>query len=846
MKKKSYVVILLAVSIFFFIKLNKIEASPALKDKSSESVIDNEINKTKSLLKAETDDSVPLGVPLTGIFKIPKDSNSYVSGNKVIITDKKSSQSGNVFSTEANKLDLSKSLEAEMYIRIDGNADGMTFVLHNDSKVVDTIYKKTEGAALNAYYDYSYGVEFIGQIKNSLAIEFDTYRNDNFDYGIDKNDDKGHVAVIFPDKMDDYRGEDSQKKVTSLVHHNVQYPTFKLGNGKWRKFAISWQPFDSNNKGTLTYELEGLSAQKIEVDKKVFGNVDKVFWGFTGSTGLYSEQAEVIFKEVPGLVNFTDSLKLTDSAGNELTETSAIKNDTELQVNYSGEYKGGNQNLLAPVLKFTLSDNQEYLADTLTVNGVSTTPNYADNILQVNLSELDSKDNKVDVSFKLKPTKGISLSKPTIKSSLTGLNYFKTKMNTVSYTLDTKAPTGIGKLTVVDQFDANKLTNAEDYKGFLKSWQDDVTAKEKVQVYLKEGQDIKKIVETAGVSNVILSLKDEAGNIGEVTIPLFIKEKETAIAQDDTFLMAAKDIKIYNSDYSETTDKLKALLRKESSLEMWQTNVDGSLEKLDSSLISIETDQLPQTGSIPDEGDFPVKLEYTEKNTTLNLAINLKIVANLSKVIVQYVDESGEAILDPTSIIENVGKSVNLTEQETVKKKIEEIINKNYLLVTRPSSETAISVTKEEQTVAYQFKGTLKMISSPNYLNFGRKTIKNFFIKVEQAKYDKPLIIWDNRKVKSSWTVTATLKKALTNTEDESMELPRAIKYKMDEDQSIVLLKDVARSIAVRKPNDSNEYNISEDWKNGQKGFQLEVTSREILKLGAYRGTILWQIGETP
>jgi len=59
MKKKSYVVILLAVSIFFFIKLNKIEASPALKDKSSESVIDNEINKTKSLLKAETDDSVP-------------------------------------------------------------------------------------------------------------------------------------------------------------------------------------------------------------------------------------------------------------------------------------------------------------------------------------------------------------------------------------------------------------------------------------------------------------------------------------------------------------------------------------------------------------------------------------------------------------------------------------------------------------------------------------------------------------------------------------------------------------------------------------------------------------------
>ncbi|WP_207694490.1 hypothetical protein DOK67_0000245 [Enterococcus sp. DIV0212c] len=845
MKKKSYVVILLAVSIFFFVKLNKIEASPALKDKSSESVIDNEINKTKSLLKAETDASVPLGVPLTGIFKIPKNSNSYVSGNKVIITDKKSSQSGNIFSTEANKLDLSKSLEAEMSIRIDGDADGMTFVLHNDSNVIDTIYKKMEGGALNAYYDY-YGDTFDGQIKNSLAIEFDTYKNDNFDSGLDRNDDKGHVAAIFPDKKTDYKVFPSDKRVSSLVHYNVQYPTFKLGDGKWRKFTISWQPFDSNNKGTLTYELEGLSAQKIQVDKEVFDNVDKVFWGFTGSTGLYSEKAEVIFKEVPGLVNFTDSLKLTDSAGNTLTETSTVKNDTELQVNYSGEYKGGNQNLLDPVLKFTLSDNQKYLADTFTVNGVSTTPIYADNSLQVNLSELDSKNNKVDVSFKLKPIGGISLSKPTVKSSLSGSNYFKSRENTLLYILDTKAPTGIGKLTVVDQYDTNKITNTEDYKGFLKSWQDDATAKDKVQVYLKEGQDIKKAVATAGVSNVILTLKDEVGNIGEVTVPLFIKEKETKVTNDGTFLIAAKDMEVYNSDYPETTDMLNTLLSKKLSLELLQANIDGSLKKLDTSLVSIATDQLPQIGSIPEAGDFLVKLEYTEKNTTLNLAINLKIVAGLSKVIVQYVDESGEAILNPTTIIEKVGKTVNLTEQETVKTTIEEIIDKHYLLVARPSSEAAISVTKEEKTVTYQFKGTLQVISSPKYINFGRKTLKNFFIKVEQAKYDKPLIIWDNRKVKSSWTVTATLKKALTNTEDESMELPRAIKYKMNEEKSIVLLKDVAQSIAVRKPNDSNEYNISEDWKNGQKGFQLEITSREILKLGAYKGTILWQVGETP
>lgn len=107
----------------------------------------------------------------------------------------------------------------------------------------------------------------------------------------------------------------------------------------------------------------------------------------------------------------------------------------------------------------------------------------------------------------------------------------------------------------------------------------------------------------------------------------------------------------------------------------------------------------------------------------------MKIVAGLSKVIVQYVDESGEAILNPTTIIEKVGKTVNLTEQETVKTTIEEIIDKHYLLVARPSSEAAISVTKEEKTVTYQFKGTLQVISSPKYINFGRKTLKNFLSK---------------------------------------------------------------------------------------------------------------------
>ncbi|MBO0473075.1 MucBP domain-containing protein [Enterococcus ureasiticus] len=834
---------LLAISIFFFVNVNKIKASPTLEDNSAETVTDDELNKTKSLLKAETYASDPVGVPLTGIFKIPENSNSYVSGNKVIITEKKSAQKGSVFSTEENKLDLSKDIEAEMYIRIDGNADGMTFLLHNDSVMTGTGYTQKEGGALNAYADPFYS-NFKGQAKNSFAIEFDTYYNDNYDSTVTKNDGKGHVAAIFPDVKSEYKFNGDNVK--TLKHHNVQYPNFKLGDGKWRKFKISWKAFDSNNIGHITYALEGLSTQTMEINKKIFGNVNKVFWGFTGSTGAFFEKAEVVFKEVPGLINYTDRLRLTDIVGNTLTDTTKVKNDTELQVNYSGEYTGGNQNLLAPILKFTLSAGQEYLEDTFTVNDVSTTPTYTNNTLQVNLSELSSENNKVDVSFKLKPTGLDSLEKPTIKSNISGSNYFNSKENTLAYTVDTKAPSGIGKLSIVDQYDTKKITETADYKEFLKSWQDDGSAKDNIQVDLKEGQDIKKVVAAPGVSHVIITLKDEAGNIGDVTVPLFIKEKETKIANDDTFLITAKDVEMYNSDYPKTTDELKVLLRKQSSLELWQANVDGSLTKLESTLVSLTTNQLPQTGSIPEAGEFPVKLEYTANNTTINLAINLKIVPNLSKVIVQYVDELGGAILTPTTIIENVGKTINLTEQETVKTTIKKIMDKNYLLVARPSLETAISVTKEEKTVTYQFKGTLQVISSPKYLNFGRKTLGNFFIKVEQAKYDKPLVIWDNRKVKSSWTVTATLKKTLTNQEDESIELPRAIIYKTDEEESIVLLKDVAQPIAVRKPNDSNEYNISKDWENGQQGFQLEVTSREVLKLGAYRGTILWQVGETP
>lgn len=380
---------------------------------------------------------VPESIPIDQIFITPPGSNSYVVGNNVVVTDKKTSQIGSIFSSEQNKIDLTKDFYSEMYINIDGDADGICFVMHNDPNKLSE-FSGVLGGGLGVYGDKVYmgAPAKVGdlQIKNSFSVEFDTYNNsDLYDSGIDGNNGYGHIAYSFPDIPDSYSFNWTTRKITGVQHRGIQYPNFKLGDGKWRLFKIKWDSWDENNMGKLTYTFDTLPPVSVPISNTVFG-VNEVYWGFTGSTGMYYEKAIVAFKSVPGLVNYDDNIEFMDSNGNNIK---SINNNSEVTVHYNGQYKGGKQDLFKPTLKFKLAQNQVYQPNSFSLNGNVVNPSYENDELVFSLpDDLSQKNSTVDIQFKVKDRNIVGNTELTMSSVLTGTNYILEK--NASYNVEYK------------------------------------------------------------------------------------------------------------------------------------------------------------------------------------------------------------------------------------------------------------------------------------------------------------------------------------------------------------------------------------------------------------------------
>ena len=804
------------------------------------------VSETKeSQNKAEIYANDPPSIPLTGIFKVPSGANSYTSGNKAIITESKKDQMGSIFSTDSNMLNLNTDFNSEMYIKINGEADGITFIMHNDVNAVKN-FQAVPGEGLSVYSVTGYTTPR-KQVKNSFVVEFDTYYNSvGYDRSVDYNSGRGHVAYSFPNLNSSYR-HDYLGYINGNVHYGVQYPKSKIGNNVWRKFSINWKKLDSSKNGILTYAYEGLPPVSVSINRDIFA-ADKVYWGFTGSTGETTEEAEVIFKSVPGLVHYENSLSIADEGDELVGENSFVKNDTLLKVQYSGKYEqaSSKQNLLKPTLKFNLSSGQKYQTNSFTVNGESVNPVVSGNTLSVNLPDFTGENSNLDVSFEIK-TEGLkSFDKPTVNSNLSGTNYKQTDGTSVSYQIDSRPPKGLGRLRVIEQYDAESLTNIADYKELLIDWSDDVTEKDNVIVDLKEGQDIQQIIETLGPKKITLTLTDEVGNLGYVDVPLYIKEKGELISSNDTHLIKAENIKMFYKDYPKTTAELVKQVLSDSKAELWQADEEGILQKMDSKLISVDASRLPEPGSTPESKDYPVSLSYTADESTVTLPITSTIIGDTGIINLAFIDEMGDVLHDPIILEGDINTTIDLTKEEKVQEAIQSIVKQNYVIDQKPENETAIPIKLEESSIKYMFKGKLFVQSFPKYLNFGRKSLGGRFIKVEQANYDQPLIIWDNRKPTGNWTLTATLLRPLASLEDPSKELPLALKYKVDEQETLTLLKGTTQTIASRKHQEQGPYNISREWDKNTTGVQLEVSPDKVVLPGKYRANILWQVAETP
>ncbi|ALS37512.1 hypothetical protein ABID30_001484 [Enterococcus rotai] len=779
-------------------------------------------------------------VPIDTIFKVPQGANSYVDGNEIVITDNTSNQIGSIYSTEENKIDLSKDFYAEMYVKIDGSGDGMTFVMHNDQPKTQNFSGLTgQGLAVYGSYWYLQGVYMLigpSQLKKSLAIEFDTYYNFGYDRLLNTNLGNGHIAYTTPDSYDGY-GFYADRTVASVKHNGVQYPSFKLGDGKWRLLTLKWTAWNASNVGNLTYQYEGLEAVSASVPKYTFGT-DNVYWGFTGSTTNVTEKASVRFKSLPGFVDYSENVDFIDAEGNSIQ---SITQDSEVTVHYVGQHVGGKQNLMEPTYKFTLSPNQEYQQGSFKLNGVAVTPTYVNNELEIPLSkDLSSTDSKVDIQFKVKDSGVTQDTDLTLTAHVKAKNFLSDNDFTYKITYDKEAPTGTGKLTFIDAGDEQALANATDYRPFLSEYQDNYSAKDKIRVELKPGQDIAALVKTVGPSSVQLTLTDEKGNARDVTVPIFIQNQD--VVKSSQYIIYGKDFSVNSRNYPTTNAALRSLIFEQTELKLWQYD-DVSVTAMNNTQLNLSMDKLPPTSNTAQAGVYEATASYGSGTAKVAKPIKVTVIPSIAPVSIQFVDENNQPIVDEITFESNVEESIDLTKNEQVLEKLKAVKALNYVLDTSPTDEQNLLVVPEGVTRKYTFKGTLFIQSAPSSINFGDQNVSAFDKTYANPEYDQDLIIWDNRQTLGTWKITLKQSQDFSIPDDPSQKLPDVLSYQTAGEEKMISTD--AQEVFSSKHQSSGKYDISQEtWGPEKQGLRLNVPVGSVKQIGKYETTLTWQIEE--
>ncbi|MGX7418670.1 L-type lectin-domain containing protein [Carnobacterium gallinarum] len=385
--------------------------------------------------EAANENLPPVNISLDNIFQVPSGSTSKVikvgTGDIVEITAARVNQSGAIWSTASNKMDLSKDFEASMYIYF-GNqgsaaADGMSFVMQNADAGPNTA--NVGGGARIGVWDWASPGTFGYGIKNSLAIEFDTYSNgDGFDAGLNG---QNHIAWGFPSIKSTYLDSNGLRR---LDHKGLQYPG-NLSVDKWFPFNVKW----SASAKTLTYKFNNLAPVVIPVPDPaaVFGNTSTVYWGFTGSTGAQFELNRVAFEKVPGLVNATVPMTVKNQEGMDVAGKVVSSGET-LTYRLEGNYLSGKQNWRTVTGKLTLPDTVNYVPNTLKAYSAGgpeiSLPDSKWNgkTLTTDLGTLDTTKNIAYVTFNVKTTDVAAVTSVAAKGTLSGLNYIDNS-NEVQY-----------------------------------------------------------------------------------------------------------------------------------------------------------------------------------------------------------------------------------------------------------------------------------------------------------------------------------------------------------------------------------------------------------------------------
>ncbi len=237
-------------------------------------------------------------IDMTQLFDIVPGLNSKIDSkysNVILITGASANQNGGIYSKVKVNLEETFYFDGALYIGpgdfTESNpADGMTFVMHNDSRGIGAI--GAAGESLGAYNSRQESKHTA--IQNAIAAEFDIYPNrgttDRTDRGLEN---RKHIAFVKPSEM---KGSGSWNG--GPLHQSVTYMD-DLYSPNWKSISIRWLPdLDNSGGGWLLVNLGGKEVRWRTDDYESYFGSKEVYWGFTGATGAYKAVQAVAITEI--------------------------------------------------------------------------------------------------------------------------------------------------------------------------------------------------------------------------------------------------------------------------------------------------------------------------------------------------------------------------------------------------------------------------------------------------------------------------------------------------------------------------------------------------------------------
>jgi len=250
----------------------------------------------------------------------------------------------------------------------------MAFVLQNDTRGLGAISTYKDDPAYGETLGV-WGADFDNEnskitaddiagtsIKNSYAIEFDTFANNLIQYGningkgvsFDAGMTSQHIGMNYPDKPLTYSYQIASAtidfKYYFTMNHTVSMPNMNLTDANWHHMTVKFEhathtlSFDYDDKNLDgTYKTPSRSASTVlDMGHFNLGDSQRLRWGFTGSTGQYMENNLIVFESIPSFVSADTSASIKNVTKNyTIAAGDHVDIGDDLDFTYNLNYESG-------------------------------------------------------------------------------------------------------------------------------------------------------------------------------------------------------------------------------------------------------------------------------------------------------------------------------------------------------------------------------------------------------------------------------------------------------------------------------------------------------------------------